>query len=430
MFSARLVQVFVTLLVGALIFFWVRRAAANDLAAVLSLALWMFNPNVLAYGHLITTDVDGTLGIVAAVLLFAMYLESPNNRKAAFAGAALGFALTMKFNALTLGPIFAALAVVSWRTLKAAGKHVWKHALILAAAAWAVILLAYCPMWAPAPAISERQAEILGIPGWFSSLRPVLIPRDFFKGVALVISHSKIGHEAYLMGEWSHTGWRSYFPIAYFLKSPLAFVVVTIAGLAITVKQLRSLPLLATAPWIAAAVYFALAIASNVNIGVRHLLPVFALVCIGAGCAYARVQKPWARRALLGLGAWQAALAIAVYPLYLQFMSEAIGGSANGYKYLIDSNYDWGQDANRLKKFLDERGIPHIYLDYFGTQYNIEYLKIPNTRVTAEQAGQLRDGWLVVSASELMRDEWKWLRESRVPAARVADTLFVYHLGN
>jgi hypothetical protein len=119
-------------------------------------------------------------------------------------------------------------------------------------------------------------------------------------------------------------------------------------------------------------------------------------------------------------------VAIACYPLYLQFCSEAIGGAKNGYKYFADSNYDWGQDANRLKQFLQERGIDRIYLDYFGTQYNIEYLKIANTRVNAEQAKQIKRGWLVVSASQLMRPEWSWLRESHQPVARVAHTLFVY----
>ena len=106
--------------------------------------------------------------------------------------------------------------------------------------------------------------------------------------------------------------------------------------------------------------------------------------------------------------------------------SEIVGGSPNGYKYLVDSNYDWGQDAHRLKLYLDRQGIQHIYLNYFGTQFSTEFLKIPNTRVGPEQARQIRDGYLVVSVSELMRPDWDWLRNSRQPVARVAHTLFVY----
>jgi hypothetical protein len=65
-------------------------------------------------------------------------------------------------------------------------------------------------------------------------------------------------------------------------------------------------------------------------------------------------------------------------------------------------------------------------LDYFGTAFSVDYLKIPNTRVTADTAKQIQQGTLVVSASQLMRPEWSWLRESRQPSARVAYTLFVY----
>ena len=115
-----------------------------------------------------------------------------------------------------------------------------------------------------------------------------------------------------------------------------------------------------------------------------------------------------------------------IWPDYLGYFNVFVGGPAHGYKYLIDSNYDWGQDAKRLKAFLDDRHIGQIYLDYFGTQYSIEYLKIPNTRIDAEKARQIVQGWLVVSASQLMRPEWSWLRETHQPIARVADTLFVY----
>ena len=72
------------------------------------------------------------------------------------------------------------------------------------------------------------------------------------------------------------------------------------------------------------------------------------------------------------------------------------------------------------------RGIDHIYLDYYGNQFSTEYLKIPNKRVNADTARQIQQGTLVVSASQLMRPEWAWLRDSRQPTARVAHTLFVY----
>ena len=158
----------------------------------------------------------------------------------------------------------------------------------------------------------------------------------------------------------------------------------------------------------------------------RFRLPTLPLISVGIGCTAARLVDRRLRIAATALLAWQALSVVLAYPLYIQFFNEAVGGARNGYKYLIDSNFDWGQDAKRLKAFLDERRIDHIYLDYFGTAFSVDYLKIPNTRVTAETAKKIQRGTLVVSASQLMRPEWSWLRESRQPSARVAYTLFVY----
>ena len=72
--------------------------------------------------------------------------------------------------------------------------------------------------------------------------------------------------------------------------------------------------------------------------------------------------------------------------------------------------------------------VDHVYLDYFGTGVAIEYHKIPNTRVTPDQARQLRDGWLVVSATRLMRPEYAWLRARHVPVSRIGYAPLVYRL--
>src|ERR1039457_5814863 len=114
MFAGRCVQIALTLVVGALIFFWVRQATTNEFAALCSLALWVFNPNALAYGHLITTDIGVTLAMSAAIFLFARFLESPTNRNMTLCGAATGVALLMKFTAITLAPMYFVLTGLTW----------------------------------------------------------------------------------------------------------------------------------------------------------------------------------------------------------------------------------------------------------------------------------------------------------------------------
>ncbi len=423
LFAGRVVQILLTLGTGLLIFCWIRQVSGNDLAALAGLAAWVFNPSALAHGHLTTTDMGVTFGMTAALFTFARLLEKPTLQSAFICGLATGVALLMKLTGVILAPIFIVLAVMHWKQLRQATTPVWKLAGLTFAGVWAVLLLVYFPRWSPAPAIPAEQALALGVPGWFTAFRPLLIPSDFFKALGLTLGHAKEGHEAFLMGNWSHSGWWYYYPVTLVAKSPLAFVILIVLAGIVFARSFQSARPAEKTVWIAALVYLFIGMTSNVNVGIRHILPVVALLCVGIGCSFSRLKRP-----TLGLLAWQAAVAIACYPLYLQFCSEAVGGAKNGYKYFADSNYDWGQDANRLKQFLQERGIDRIYLDYFGTQYNIEYLKIPNTRVNAEQARQIKHGWLVVSASQLMRPEWRWLRESRQPTTRIAYTLFVYQM--
>jgi hypothetical protein len=426
MLAGRVVQMLLTLGVGALIFYWVRRVTTNDMAAFLALALWVFNPVTLAYGHLIITDISVVLPFAAAILLFGIFLERPSVRLAAFCGIVTAVAVLMKYTAVTLGPIYIVMTVLHWKKLRESRTNVWKMAAVIAGAAWATVLIVYFPKWSPAPPLPQSEATTLGVPDWFQNLRAVLIPPDFFKGLALKLAKSKIGHDAYLFGEWSQTGWWYYFPLALFYKSPLAYVVLCTGSVIVSARAFRSSRPLEFSAWVAVVLFMFSAMTSKVNIGVRHILPVFALLCVGIGCAFHRLTSKKMKLATAGFLAWQALVTAIAYPLFLQYFSEAVGGARNGYKYLVDSNYDWGQDAVRLKRFLEQQQINHIYLDYFGTQFNIEYLKIPNTRVNAEKARQITRGVLVVSVSQLVRPEWAWLRESRQPMTRVAHTLFVY----
>ncbi|HUJ72609.1 MAG TPA: glycosyltransferase family 39 protein [Verrucomicrobiae bacterium] len=424
LFAGRMAQIALTLLIGWVIFTWTRRATNQPGAALFALSLLVFNPLALGYGHLIITDNGAVLGIPLAVYVFTRFMQQPSLRNAALSGAATGLALVLKFTSILLAPIYLVIVVLFRKQLRMPLVALATRLAIFTVAAWCVILVAYIPFWAPAPPPTPAEISVLSVPVWFRTLRPVLIPPRFFKGIALALGQAP--REGYLLGEWKQGGWWYYFPLTFIVKSPVTFVILVGAGLGLFLRRVKSANLLELTAWLASGVYLALAMTSGINIGVRHLLPIFPMLCVGIGCAVASLTDRRLQYIAIGLAAGQALTALIAYPLYVQYFSELVGGARNGYKYLIDSNYDWGQDANRLKQFLDERQINHIYLDYFGTQFSIEHLRIPNTRVTADEAKQIQEGTLVVSASELMRPEWAWLRDSRQPVARVAYTLFVY----
>ncbi len=390
----RLVPVLTSLATTVLVFVW---AGGSLLAAI----AWAFNPVALAHGHLATTDAAAALCLPLALWMWTRFAQKPGTQSAVVAGIALGAAMLVKFTALALLP---AMLIVSWMEVRRhrESRAFVRGAMLAGAVTWAMILLAYAPDWKPAPPAPDG----LAVPAWFRALRLVWIPPTFFKGLALVLTHAGRGHESYLLGDWSNEGWWYYFPVAFALKTPVAL-------LALGAMSLRRRALV---PWLGAAVYFAVAMTSRANLGIRHLLPVYALlaVAIGAGCRWRWVGG--------ALAAWLIGVAVWTHPLYIQYFSELAGGASNGQRYLLDSNYDWGQDANRLRKYLGDR---HVYISYhgrWGALAGINY-----TCVSAEEARELRDAWLVISATNLMRPEWSWLRE-RLPDERVAHTLFVYHL--
>jgi hypothetical protein len=119
---------------------------------------------------------------------------------------------------------------------------------------------------------------------------------------------------------------------------------------------------------IPAALYLTLAIGGGMNIGVRHVLPVYVfLTAAVAGAAWALIQRN--RRWLyvvVALLVFQAASVLHSFPAYIAYANEAFGGPANVHRYLSDSNSDWGQQLKAVKRYVDERGIRDCWIAYFG----------------------------------------------------------------
>lgn len=429
--AARLMQVVLALLTAAMIFLWASQLG-GPLAGLCGCALWVFNPVALAHGHIVQTDGGGTLTMLAAVWSFTHFVQHPRLRSAVIAGLAFGLALTTKLSALLLLPIFAAVtALVWWKG--AAEPRLTRQFLrlipVLVVCTWAVILIAYAPRWTPAPPLDEEQAAWLNVPLWFEEFRPILIPPDFFKAVALLIGTADAGHSGYLFGEWRPEGWWYYYPVAFALKTPIVFLALTAGALIFLFSHIRTRRTEQLVPWIAAAMFFVLAMHNKMNIGVRHLLPVYGLLAVAVASQLAPLRGP-SRVATLVLVAWLAVVSIRAHPFYIEYFNGFAGGARNGYQYLLDSNLDWGQDVKRLQKYLADRNVDHCYLAYFGVEKAITYYGIQSTGVEATEARNLQQGTLVISAMALMRPEWAWLREQHQPIDRVGYTLFVYRIGN
>ena len=132
-----------------------------------------------------------------------------------------------------------------------------------------------------------------------------------------------------------------------------------------------------------------------------------------------------------------------------------IGGSRNGYKYLVQSNLDWGQDLKGLGEYLERNGIDRVQLGYYGSadarHYGIDYDYLPSVGLAPEREGQYwwyeidspdrrdcrpRTGTLAVSATLLASPGWMtntfgdcyaWLKQFE-PRATIGHTILIYEI--
>jgi hypothetical protein len=203
-----------------------------------------------------------------------------------------------------------------------------------------------------------------------------ILPDAYVYGLATVLRD--IRRPAFLFGHISEQGWWYYFPATFALKTPvalLALLALPLFGRRDEDARRRSLRVFL---WVPVALYAATTLAGRINIGHRHLLPLYPFLFVAAGAAGARaLEAGRGRRAAVAvLGLWYAASVVSVHPHYLGYFNELVGGPSQGWRYLVDSNVDWGQDLKALKKWTDAHGVRHLKLSYFGSA-DPAYYRIP-----------------------------------------------------
>jgi Dolichyl-phosphate-mannose-protein mannosyltransferase len=199
------------------------------------------------------------------------------------------------------------------------------------------------------------------------------LPEAYLYGQLSAWKYSQL-RASFLNGEISLHGWWWFFPYTFLVKTPLACF--GIGGLALA-AALRRRPiwpgLYATAPlWALLACYGTAVLGSHLNIGHRHILTLYPPLFVLCGAAAGLGDSGRSRRAwTLALGCLLAALAADVlgrFPNYLAYFNALAGGQREGYRHLVDSSLDWGQDLPGVKAYLArETGTGPVYFSYFGT---------------------------------------------------------------
>ncbi len=477
-FWARIPMILILILLGFYVFRWAKELFGNK-TALLSLFLFSFSPTLLAHGRLVTTDVGAAAGVFIAIYYFLKFLKDTSRKNLIIAGIVLGLAQLAKFSVILLFPFFGILIIV-WAILKSSGfrnflRVFGKYLLLFIL----IIIIAYILIWGvyqfhtwnypPEKQVEDTQHILTSFKikpltnsiVWMAD-KPILRPAaQYLLGVFMVLQRASGGNTTYFLGEVSASGWKTYFPIVYVIKEPLAFHILLIMALLylawLIKKPFWHKPLKKTQSWINShfaefamlvfiGIYWATSLSSNLNIGVRHLLPVFPFTILLVSKATTLWLKPPVLKlkmiSLTLLLTWQAISLIAIYPYFLAYFNELIGEPADGYIYTVDSNLDWGQDLKRLNKWTNENKIDKIYLDYFGGADAGYYLKekyIPwwGSRDPKEMP---KGSYLAVSATFLQSGRgkpapdfnqpsgfYRWLDKYQ-PVAKIGYSIFVYYI--
>ena len=353
-------------LLAWLLFHWARHLFGPR-AALVCMALYVLDPNVVAHSCLVTTDLGITLFIFLSVYSLWRWTERPTRAALLLVGFAVGGSFAAKYTALWLLPILALLVLVVLLLRVPIPAHPWhpgrgpavgdrwswerirpllQASAIVGAIAFAVVALSY---------------GIVGLPA-------------YLVGLERTLTHSAEGHTAYLMGELSDSGWWYYFLFAYLIKTPPG-ILLLVAGSLLALYLGQRLPAKHEFfLYLPVALLVAITCIWKVNIGLRHLLPIYPFLYLGVG----RLMTRWpdGGRAgrltalipvlvilcLLSAG-WEAA---SIAPYHLAYFNGLVGGPENGHRYLLDSNLDWGQAAKAVRQYMTQENIAALYLAFAG----------------------------------------------------------------
>ncbi len=389
MFRARMTASIFTVLLALLVFLATREFFGTG-AAFIALTLIVFEPNLLAHGARVTTDAGLSCFMFATIYAFYRYVKAPSVWRLAVVGVATGLALAAKHTGILVIPMLALLAIcevlrgrLAKQRYSVAPIGIGRHAGRLAASVIVSVFIAVVVLWASYGfRFAARPYGLPLNPGfaeWVGQLKPVeahlvlfaarwhLLPESYLYGLAAVRLSAET-YTSFVLGTvYPHGVW-FYFPVTFVIKSTLAFLVLLgISVFAIASRKLtgaREILFLTIPP----AFYLIVAMSSKINIGVRHILPLYVFLAVliaGATRSLMRGNRRW-QYVVAALLVFHVFSSVRSYPNYMAYANELWGGPSQTYKYLTDSNVDWAQQLKSTKQYLDGRAIKECWFAYFG----------------------------------------------------------------
>ena len=467
LFRARMMASLLTVLLAIMVFLAAQEMFSTG-AAFLALTLLVFDPNLLAHGALVTTDAGLSCFLFASVYAFYRYVNAPSAWRLVVVGLATGLAFAAKHTGVLAAPIMIGLALCElWRSRGAVKNEergatsVTRQFLYMLGALVVVAAISLTVLWgfygfryAARPAgldlnpTSAEYLQQLSRPNEAKLLTTIahyhMLPESYIYGLADVRMIADF-YSSYVLGKTYPHGVWFYFPLAMAIKSTVPFLVLLgITIWAIATRRLtkwREILFLTVPP----VLYLIVAMSSRMNIGMRHILPMYPfLTVLMAGAAWTLMQRN--RRwiyAIAALVVFQIVTSLHAYPVYIPYANELWGGSSQTYKLLSDSSADWGEQLKATKKYLDQRGVKDCWFVYFDEGVvDYSYYCIPCKALPTSDAMWVNekfyppaevDGPVLISAANLSGFEYGPGElnpyeqfKSLTPTAVIAREVFVY----
>jgi hypothetical protein len=427
-------------ILGCFTVYWWSARIFSRTTAVVAVFLFSTLPPVLGHAGVATLDMACCASVALAVFCIMRWTEQPGWGSAAALGVALAIALLSKLSCV--GYIPASIIVIaaaywfiarpSWAEVAASVRRRTPQLAIAALIALFVIWAGYRFSIRTLDSIPVFQRVAAQAPALRKISHIPLPYTELFLGLSTLMYYNNHGLDSYLLGHYSRKGWWYFFPVVVATKTPIGLLILAIAGIALARRWIdgpHAAMRLATV--LGPLGILAVAMSSRINLGVRHILPIYPfLVIVAAQVAvwvfYQLRSKP-VMAAVAVLLTFDLAQSSAAGVDQLAFFNPLAGSHPE--KILCESDLDWGQDLHRLAQRLKELRTPRVSLSYFG-QARPEAAGLPPfTKISGTEPVT---GYLAVSIRTLALDSqrdgtFQWLKGVE-PRERIGRTIFLYYL--
>jgi 4-amino-4-deoxy-L-arabinose transferase-like glycosyltransferase len=383
----------------AIIVFFAAQEMFSSMAGVLALGIFTLEPMLLANGALVTTDMPLTFAFFAAVYTFYRYVKNPSLLRFTLCAVAAALCVLTKHSGVVIFPtlvllVLAEVFLISPPVSSGDPTQSQRRGRLLGqltVALIAIMVISYVLLWAIYGfRYAARPNQLTIIPPL--SAYSTFLTHPLQRSIIEFLARHRLLPEAYLygwvdvllipenrgtfvLGRVLGSGVWYYFPAVFLIKTSLTLIILLCLVPFARIRDRRRELLFLVLP---IALYGLVAIFSMLNLGGRHLLPIypFCIVLAGASAASFVTRSTLGKVFVAALLLFTVVSSLHAFPDFLAYSNELVGGPSHDYLVLADANSDWGQGLKWTKTYLDRHPTSDCWFDSYNPFLNTAYYGI------------------------------------------------------